>query len=192
MSTTTRECVEALREAAEILGESPTRAEYEDLDLLPSGTTIMRVMGGWNDAKREAGLETYDQSTGGPSPEPKPDHVDIPDDVEWEELSGYMRWYYKNPQREIDKKDRRREQIRRWLHEQKHDRYDCVRCGEGDPACLDFHHVGDKEMSISKMITDGYGQESIEAEIEKCVVLCANCHRKEHYEPPNVEPKSQD
>ena len=32
------------------------------------------------------------------------------------------------------------------------------------------------------MISFGYSKDRIEAEIEKCIVLCANCHRKEHYD----------
>jgi predicted HNH restriction endonuclease len=30
------------------------------------------------------------------------------------------------------------------------------------------------------MIHDGYSKERVIDEIEKCVVLCANCHRKFH------------
>ena len=36
------------------------------------------------------------------------------------------------------------------------------------------------------MITYGYGVAKLEAEIEKCDVLCANCHRREHYEIPDA------
>ncbi len=39
-------------------------------------------------------------------------------------------------------------------------------------------------MAVGKMITHGYGKERLEEEIEKCVILCANCHRKEHYDRP--------
>lgn len=59
----------------------------------------------------------------------------------------------------------------------------CETCGENFPYCLEFHHKDEKEKDgdISRMISDGYSIERIEKEIEKCIVLCANCHRKEHY-----------
>lgn len=56
--TTETECLEALREAAERLGESPTKAEYEDLGLRPASATIIRAVGGWNEAKEKAGLDS--------------------------------------------------------------------------------------------------------------------------------------
>jgi hypothetical protein len=31
------------------------------------------------------------------------------------------------------------------------------------------------------MVTSNYSKERIKKEIDKCIVLCANCHRKEHY-----------
>jgi hypothetical protein len=51
MRTTERECLDALQEAAERLGKSPTKAEYEELGLRPASATIIRVVGGWNEAK---------------------------------------------------------------------------------------------------------------------------------------------
>jgi hypothetical protein len=35
---------------------------------------------------------------------------------------------------------------------------------------------------VSHLVTSGYGWERIMEEIDKCIVSCANCHRKEHYE----------
>jgi hypothetical protein len=53
----------------------------------------------------------------------------------------------------------------------------CVDCGEGDPIILTFDHViGEKRGNASDMIQSGYGVESIKAEIEKCEVVCFNCH----------------
>ncbi|MFD1646909.1 homing endonuclease associated repeat-containing protein [Haloarchaeobius litoreus] len=183
--TTEKECIDALREAASKLGESPTKAAYEELGLQPASGTIIRTMGGWNDAKEAAGLETYYAGQfGGDDVEPKPDDIELPEDVTWEELSDNQRWYYKNRQQEIEKKDRRRAELRSWLHEYKLQQCACVRCGEGDPACLDFHHTGEKEMGIAEMVMYGYSRESILEEIERCEVLCANCHRKEHYVEP--------
>ena len=53
---TEAECIETLREAARQLGESPTKTEYEELDIQPSSTSILRVVGSWNEAKALAGL----------------------------------------------------------------------------------------------------------------------------------------
>ncbi len=59
----------------------------------------------------------------------------------------------------------------------------CVDCGKSDPAVLEFDHVkGVKRHTISKMVRHGYGINSIQREIAKCKVRCANCHRKKHKE----------
>lgn len=57
----------------------------------------------------------------------------------------------------------------------------CLRCNEKDIACLDFHHLGSKEDNIANIINKGRSLESLQKEIEKCIILCSNCHRKEHY-----------
>ena len=54
----------------------------------------------------------------------------------------------------------------------------CIDCLEKDLIVLDFDHVGNKEHAISSMIRDGFGLEKIALEIDKCVVRCANCHRR--------------
>jgi hypothetical protein len=55
----------------------------------------------------------------------------------------------------------------------------CKDCGEDDPIVLEFDHVrGTKKMAVSKMIRNGYGANTIEKEIAKCDVRCANCHRR--------------
>lgn len=58
----------------------------------------------------------------------------------------------------------------------------CSRCPENHPSCLDFHHINpqEKEFSISQKAWR-YSKERIMKEISKCIILCANCHRKEHW-----------
>ena len=56
----------------------------------------------------------------------------------------------------------------------------CIVCGEKDPACLDFHHLHDKSFNIGNKCRDR-SVDSIKNEVDKCVVLCANCHRKLHH-----------
>lgn len=54
----------------------------------------------------------------------------------------------------------------------------CSMCDEKEPCCLDFHHTRDKDIIVSKML--GMSDQRVIDEISKCVVLCANCHRKIH------------
>ena len=54
----------------------------------------------------------------------------------------------------------------------------CIACPESDPCALDCHHLGDKDMPISQM--RGMSEKRVKTELAKCVVLCANCHRKHH------------
>lgn len=53
----------------------------------------------------------------------------------------------------------------------------CARCPMRDIRCLDFHHVGEKTANVADSIPRAWGLEKLQAEIEKCIVLCANCHR---------------
>lgn len=55
----------------------------------------------------------------------------------------------------------------------------CVDCGENDLVVLEFDHVrGTKKYTIAEMVNTGSGLESILAEVAKCEVRCANCHRR--------------
>lgn len=189
MTISEDECLEALREARERLGETPSRGQYEDLDITPSATTIMRLFDSWNAAKERAGLETMTpggcEGRHGNEVRPKPDDVDLPEDKDWNDLTPRQRWYYEHRTLEIARANRRIDGIKRWLHELKRDEFDCEDCGETDPACIEFHHPNDdKTLGVSRMVRNGYGRDRVREEIEKCVPLCANCHAKRHYEPP--------
>ena len=55
-------------------------------------------------------------------------------------------------------------------------------CGEARLACLDFHH---KDLTSKRFgLSDGdkHSIKDIDAEIRKCIVVCANCHRILHAE----------
>ncbi|MES1975847.1 MAG: hypothetical protein V4472_25595 [Pseudomonadota bacterium] len=54
----------------------------------------------------------------------------------------------------------------------------CVDCGEDDPTVLEFDHVRGKKIRAIASMTVGYSWPMILAEIAKCEVRCANCHRR--------------
>lgn len=57
----------------------------------------------------------------------------------------------------------------------------CADCGESNPIVLDFDHLKDKKYNVSRMIHDGFSWKAISKEMEKCEVVCANCHRIRTY-----------
>ena len=53
----------------------------------------------------------------------------------------------------------------------------CTDCGESDPVVLEFDHLRDKVFDIGTALIQKKWQ-TILAEIEKCEVVCCNCHRR--------------
>lgn len=56
----------------------------------------------------------------------------------------------------------------------------CIDCGESDLVVLDFDHKDPslKVFHVAAAVNRKLKLESIKAEIEKCDVRCANCHRR--------------
>ena len=78
------------------------------------------------------------------------------------------------------------ERNKQWLKHYK-ETQQCLICGEDCVVCLDFHHPdGDKGETIGKMPWS-FGIQQMQREIDKCVVLCANCHRKVHHSVIKLE-----
>lgn len=91
-------------------------------------------------------------------------------------------YYLRNKDSELKRIRDRKNKILTWYHEIKNSLY-CNRCGENHPAVLQFHHTdpSSKEGNISQMVRDATSIKKIEKEVDKCEVLCANCHFKEHW-----------
>ena len=91
--------------------------------------------------------------------------------------------YEKNKSVTFDRNHRNRTRVKKWFEEFK-TTLKCIKCDENHPACLDFHHrdPSTKEYTVSFMLGGTFSIESIKNEIEKCDILCANCHRKLHYD----------
>lgn len=96
------------------------------------------------------------------------------------ENPDYDKKYYRKNKKEVDgrnssyKKDNRKK-----IDKYKKD-IGCKYCGENEPVVLDFHHLNPqtKNMNVADMVNKGYSLKNIFHEIEKCIVVCCNCHRK--------------
>ncbi|HEX8846164.1 MAG TPA: hypothetical protein VF791_16060 [Pyrinomonadaceae bacterium] len=100
---------------------------------------------------------------------------------------SYGRDYYRRNRQHLlakqaEKNKKLREKQRQWLIDYKKG-LACVRCGENHPATLQFHHRNheEKEFEIALYTALGFSKARLLAEIEKCDVICANCHAKEHW-----------
>jgi len=66
----------------------------------------------------------------------------------------------------------------------------CRVCGESDPLALDFHHKPEEQKEIN--LSEARTWRKAQHEIKKCVVMCANCHRKCHgFLKPNTQKAGQ-
>ena len=75
----------------------------------------------------------------------------------------------------------RRTTIRTYIQEYKQSK-PCHDCKENYPYyMMDFDHLGDKDFNISNFQNYTEKIEIIKKEIEKCDVVCANCHRIRTY-----------
>lgn len=96
-----------------------------------------------------------------------------------------QRHYKENIKYYVDKskvtRDSNREYVWEFLQTQS-----CKDCGNINPLLLEFDHLDDfeKDGNISTMI-GAVGKETLVKEIEKCEVVCANCHRIRTYRRQN-------
>lgn len=91
--------------------------------------------------------------------------------------------YLENKEFYKERNRKRKEAVREWYWEYKKT-LKCSKCFENHPACLEFHHRNrdEKEVKISRAISNRWSPERILIEIAKCDVLCSNCHQKLHWE----------
>ena len=98
-------------------------------------------------------------------------------------MSIHQKKYFSGPahdrhlQQVKERKDAARQVAREYAYEYLLT-HPCQECGESDVRVLEFHHTGEKDMAVAAMVSAGYSVERIQAEIDKCTILCANCHRK--------------
>ena len=91
----------------------------------------------------------------------------------------YQKAYYKKNPQSIKKSGRRRKQeIRRLIIKAKE--IPCSDCGESYPYyVMDLDHIrGEKKFNLSVAARHSKALKTVQKEIDKCDVVCANCHRE--------------
>lgn len=93
------------------------------------------------------------------------------------------RHYRKNTAYYLAKAKRRNNSIKRMLRKyvaKYLHKHPCVDCGEDDLLVLEFDHIEreKKSYNISAIIKNSMSLQTLKAEIAKCHVRCANCHRR--------------
>jgi len=59
----------------------------------------------------------------------------------------------------------------------------CSKCGYNKCiGALDFHHVNPSEKNPFYSLFKTIFNERLKKELDKCILLCSNCHRELHYE----------
>ena len=100
----------------------------------------------------------------------------------------YSRRYYEKNKEETVKRvgQRKREEAKEWAKFKSS--LKCINCGFAHPAVIDFHHVilGPENVKINALVKNN-AYKAAKKEIEKCVPLCANCHRIHHYDEHQVK-----
>ena len=90
------------------------------------------------------------------------------------------RGWYRCKQCRLERVKKRRKDMKRILVEYKGGK--CEKCGiETHPSVYEFHHLNPdkKDFGVSQK---GYTRslEKNKQEVDKCIMLCANCHRLKH------------
>jgi NADH:ubiquinone oxidoreductase subunit D len=96
----------------------------------------------------------------------------------------YSKTYYEKNQKEVIRKVNAKKKIHKTWFVNYKKQLACVTCGYNHPAALDFHHVEQKKSNrkVHRLVSDGHTKKRILEEIDKCVVLCSNCHRVHHHD----------
>ncbi len=103
----------------------------------------------------------------------------------WREANpeALKKYYQTNKERFREHNKNNRKKSREYIQEAKKGKC-CSRCGWSEhPCALDFHHTdpSTKHKDIAVM-AQTYSIKQIQEEIDKCILVCANCHRILHHE----------
>lgn len=98
-------------------------------------------------------------------------------------------WRTANKERDRKNWTELRKRKKEWLDSIK---TPCVKCGEADLACLDFHHLDSTQKDATVSIAVAHWSiKRLQTEIAKCEIICSNCHRKLHAAERNAANKEE-
>ena len=108
--------------------------------------------------------------------------------VFWGMNKGRPEWrtpeaFAKATQKSTENKRLRRKVGLYFVQEHK-SRWGCKDCGEKDPVVLSLHHKSNKKFNVADRV--GGNQQQLADEINKCEILCHNCHAKRHHKPVDL------
>lgn len=92
-------------------------------------------------------------------------------------------WYVRNKDEHIRRVAVRNKRVRSEHQERMADyllAHPCVDCGESDLRVLELDHEDptNKTANVGRLLATGLPWSTVLAEIQKCSVRCANCHRR--------------
>jgi hypothetical protein len=82
-------------------------------------------------------------------------------------------------QRNWERVQRNRQWLDRYLQDKS-----CIDCGNENRVVFEFDHLdpAEKVWNVADLVRQSYGLETIKSEIDKCEIVCANCHRIRTYQ----------
>lgn len=92
----------------------------------------------------------------------------------------YMKkWYAENKEKVFKTNRQTKLRIKERLDKYKLEK-GCIQCGYNKCSeALDFDHIGNNKTDcVSNMMRHGLAWSTILAEIDKCELVCSNCHRE--------------
>lgn len=109
-------------------------------------------------------------------------------EVRRQKQKTYSKKYYEKNKKDVIQKINAKKKVHRTWFVNYKKQLACVTCGFDHPAALDFHHVERKKSNrkVHELVGDGNTKKRILEEIEKCVVLCSNCHRVHHHDEREI------
>lgn len=102
--------------------------------------------------------------------------------------------YYNNKkdvyiQRSLEKSQTQRQELKNYVNKVKEN--PCMDCGnQYHPCQMDFDHISNKIRAVADMVRRAVSLETLKAEIDKCELVCSNCHRLRTHNRLNNVPKA--